>query len=95
MQHIAFSPEAFRHIVVNPVNPGGDGRLPLSSGVGIQCSHNVIHDRDDLLQRPGRGQPGAGIELVDQLPGTKEGFGFDEATEETVAPEATLPPSNP
>ena len=35
------------------------------------------------------------IELVDQLPGTKEGFGFDEATEETVAPEATLPPSNP
>lgn len=40
------------------------------------------------------------IELVDQLPGTKEGFGFDEETdtaEETAnaAPEATLPPSNP
>lgn len=45
------------------------------------------------------------IELVDQLPGTKEGFGFGEETvnEETdaqdevtnAAPEATLPPSNP
>ena len=39
------------------------------------------------------------IELVDQLPGTKEGFGFGEETDEqaevTVAPEATLPPSNP
>lgn len=38
------------------------------------------------------------IELVDQLPGTKEGFGFGEeiAEEETAAaPEATLPPSNP
>jgi len=45
------------------------------------------------------------IELIDQLPGTKEGFGFGEeaVSEETdaqeevtnAAPEATLPPSNP
>ena len=37
------------------------------------------------------------IELVDQLPGTKEGFGFGEETaaEDAVVPEATLPPSNP
>ncbi|MBR2942578.1 MAG: M23 family metallopeptidase [Clostridia bacterium] len=39
------------------------------------------------------------IELVDELPGAKEGYGFaqeDEAeAEEAVVPEATLPPSNP
>ena len=41
------------------------------------------------------------IELIDQLPGTKEGYGFaseeTDTAEETVnaAPEATLPPSNP
>ena len=40
------------------------------------------------------------IELVDQLPGTKEGYGFDEETDtepetNNAAPEATLPPSNP
>ena len=38
------------------------------------------------------------IELIDQLPGTKAGYGFDEADsdlEQNVEPEATLPPSNP
>jgi len=37
------------------------------------------------------------IELVDELPGAKEGYGFaqEETVEETVVPEATLPPSNP
>lgn len=34
------------------------------------------------------------IELVDELPGAKEGYGFAEE-EQTAAPEATLPPSNP
>ena len=44
------------------------------------------------------------IELVDVLPGTKEGYGFGTQTEEpetestpaaTAVPEATLPPSKP
>ena len=37
------------------------------------------------------------IELVDQLPGAKEGYGFgeEEPAEATAVPEATLPPSNP
>ena len=36
------------------------------------------------------------IVLVDELPGTQEGYGFEEKTPESVVtPEATLPPSNP
>lgn len=89
--------------MIKALNVTESGRQPQTAAAVAQAqrmreeAEAAARAEAEAAQAAAEGAGEEPIELIDQLPGTKDGYGFGEDgdAETTVVPEATLPPSNP